>query len=478
MGLDLDFKRSMFGAACLLTGLFCLSPMTPCLADPPPIGYVGPAPGSTPLSRPTIAIPAPIAVSPVAVTPAAPTPVVQTPVAASTAVWVPPLGYTGPVIKNVPAPPNPQLPSYIDEKPNPHTGETLITAKQMHSDAATGIITATGKVEIVRGDYVLHADKVTYDQKSGVMTADGHVALLTPSGEVEFSTHEQITGDMKQAFAENIGILFPDNSRMAGVTGQRYDERYTVIDKGMYTACNICRDNPDNPPLWQLKTTSITHDNVDHELYYHNAIIDIAGVPVVYTPYIAAPDPTVERRQGFLSPLPGFSPNIGEYVKTPYYFDIAPDKDMTLTPISAPSTRHKSPPNIASVSPKANCNSKVRSPAPISSTTTASIRVNNGAAMYLAISFITSMISGAPAAMCNTHPIKAICSAIRYLRSTRRPTAPMSKDFRDRDYAVFNSYAFQDLRAGTDVSEPYVLPSATGQRSWRSRPDLWRPLVV
>src|SRR5208282_3908299 len=96
--------------------------------------------------------------------------------------------------------------------------ETIISAKAMHSDQTAGIVTATGKVEISRSGYILHADKVTYDQKTGVMHANGHVAMLTPAGDVQFAESEDITGDMKQAFIRNLGILFPDNSRLAAKT--------------------------------------------------------------------------------------------------------------------------------------------------------------------------------------------------------------------------------------------------------------------
>jgi LPS-assembly protein len=210
--------------------------------------------------------------------------------------------------------------------------ETLITAQQMNSDQATGIVTAIGHVEIARGGYILHADKVTYNQKTGIMRAEGHVAMLTPEGDVEFADHEEITGDMKQAFAQNMGILFPDSSRMTARTSQRYDGRYLVGDKGTYTSCNVCKENPDNPPLWQLQAQQIVHDNVEHDIYYHDATLDFAGVPVGYTPYLSGPDPTVDRRQGLLTATPGYSPNIGEFIRIPYYFDIAPNIDAVLSP--------------------------------------------------------------------------------------------------------------------------------------------------
>ncbi len=210
--------------------------------------------------------------------------------------------------------------------------ETLITAQQMAADQNTGIITATGRVEISHNGYILHADKVTYNQNTGVMRAEGNVAVLDPEGEVEFSEEQEITGDMNQAFARSVGIIFPDNSRLAARSIQRYEGRYVVADKGMYTACNVCKENPDNPPLWQLRGESIVHDNVEHEVYYHDATIDFAGVPMLYTPYMSGPDPTVDRRQGFLTATPGVNPNIGAFVRIPYYFDIAPNIDAVLSP--------------------------------------------------------------------------------------------------------------------------------------------------
>ena len=119
---------------------------------------------------------------------------------------------------------------------------------------------------------------------------------------------------------------------MAAVAAQRYDGRYVVADKTTFTACNICKDDPDNPPLWQVRAKQIVHDNVEHNLYYHDATLDFIGVPVAYTPYLSGPDPTVERRQGFLSPTPGDTPILGPFVKVPYYFDIAPDADAILAP--------------------------------------------------------------------------------------------------------------------------------------------------
>ena len=61
--------------------------------------------------------------------------------------------------------------------------------------------------------------------------------------------------------------------------------------------------------------------------------MEFAGIPVLYTPYLSHPDPTVKKKTGFLTPRYGSDSELGVLIEIPYYFDIAPDKDLTLQPI-------------------------------------------------------------------------------------------------------------------------------------------------
>ena len=416
-----------------------------------PLGYVGPVPRTSAQSSPA-AKPRFVAATkeePVGIAPQA------------SVVSALPLGYVGSVPRTEVKPASAAKPRPAADTKEDHVGETLITAQQMHSDSATGIVSASGKVELVRGDYVLHADKISYNQKTGVMTADGHVALLTPTGEVEFADHQEITGDMKQAFAQNVGVLFSDNSRMAARRTQRYDERYTVADHAMYTACNVCRENPEQEPLWQMKADTITHDNVEHEIYYHDATIDFASVPIAYTPYMSAPDPTVKRRQGFLSPMPGETPNLGAFLKTPYYVDIAPDKDMTLTP-------------TFSTNDKLQLDTQYRerfdrgSLLLNGSATQAKLINDTGADQgqqwrgHLFGKFLydidTTWRAGSTVQYASD---KSYLNRYNISSLDQTTSRAYVEVFQGRNYAAVNSYYFQDLRAGSNSAEPTVLPSAT-----------------
>ncbi|HYD30786.1 MAG TPA: LPS assembly protein LptD [Azospirillaceae bacterium] len=207
---------------------------------------------------------------------------------------------------------------------------TLLSADQVTYDEALATVTATGNVQISRGNRVLQASTVSYNQRTRVVVASGQVRLVEPTGEVIFADYSELTDDLKNGFIENIRLLLADNSRAAGSEAERADGRYLRMNRGVYSPCNLCADDPTKPPLWQVKAVRIVHDNEDKDVRYRDAVLELAGVPVAYTPYLSHPDPTVKRRSGFLAPTWGQKDGLGALVRNDYYFDIAPDMDATL----------------------------------------------------------------------------------------------------------------------------------------------------
>ena len=67
-------------------------------------------------------------------------------------------------------------------------------------------------------------------------------------------------------------------------------------------------------------------------IYFENAQVEFFGQPMAYFPYFSTPDPTVKRKSGFLYPLTLYNSMYGFGVQAPYYWALAPDYDLTLTP--------------------------------------------------------------------------------------------------------------------------------------------------
>ena len=209
----------------------------------------------------------------------------------------------------------------------------LVRADEMRYEQELGLVIAKGNVEITQADRTLLADAVTYDQKNDIVTASGSVSLLEPSGDVIFSDFVEITGDLKDGVIDNLRMRMANNVRVAAAGARRYGGTRTEMDKGVYSACDACKDDPQAPPLWQVKARKIVHDTETHEVTYNDAWLELYGTPVLYTPYLSHTDPTVRQASGFLMPTIGHDSSLGMFARTPYYYAISPSQDATVTPM-------------------------------------------------------------------------------------------------------------------------------------------------
>ena len=101
-----------------------------------------------------------------------------------------------------------------------------------------------------------------------------------------------------------------------------------MINKGIFTSCKL----NDKCPPWSIQSEKITHDKINKNLIYDNAILKIYNFPVLYFPKFFHPDPTVKRRTGFLQPQFNRSKTLGSSLYMPYFKTLGVDKDYTFKP--------------------------------------------------------------------------------------------------------------------------------------------------
>ena len=210
--------------------------------------------------------------------------------------------------------------------------DSVFTADEIQYDQKSGKVVATGNVEIAQGERILRADKITYDIRAGRVTAVGNIALMEPTGEVLFAEAMELQNELKVGVVNGIRILFTDNSRLAANSAQKLDENRTRLNQAVYSTCDLCKEDRNADPLWQLKSNSVEHNKTDRTITYKHAVLEFYGVPVLYTPYFSHPDPTVDRESGFLAPAAFDSSILGYGLTLPYYYVISDDKDLTFTP--------------------------------------------------------------------------------------------------------------------------------------------------
>ena len=137
----------------------------------------------------------------------------------------------------------------------------------------------------------------------------------------------------KELVAKDISInfkLIEDSENEPRLKGRSLvsNEKNTIVKKGTFT---FCKKREKCPP-WEMRADEIRHDKQKKTIYYKNASLKIYDKKVFYFPKFFHPDPTVKRQSGFL--IPKFQDNsaTGLSLNLPYFFAIAENRDITLTP--------------------------------------------------------------------------------------------------------------------------------------------------
>ncbi|HUZ92216.1 MAG TPA: LPS assembly protein LptD, partial [Methylocella sp.] len=239
------------------------------------------------------------------------------------------------------------------QKTPAETGKMFVEAAELRYDTDKNIVSAEGNARIYYKGKVLEADRVVYNRNTGRVYAEGHAKLTEADGTVMHAERFDLTDDFRDGFIESLRADTPPKPipSVPGVqtyTGgsppgtyktyfsapraERIAGDTTVFDKGTYTPCEACKDNPDKPPLWRVRAKRIIHKNDEKMIYYEDASLEFLGVPVAWVPFFSAPDPSVKRKSGILSPYLATSTFGGVGVGVPVFWALAPDYDLTITP--------------------------------------------------------------------------------------------------------------------------------------------------
>ena len=211
--------------------------------------------------------------------------------------------------------------------------EILHKSDTLEYDPDGKTVTLTGHVEIDEAGCVLLADRVIYEQDDDRVTATGHVSLTDEHGNVAFMDHVVLTDRMRNGVLNGFGALIGKNGRLAAVSAQRINGTVTVANRAVYSPCQICNQPGQRTPLWQVKAERVVYDQNDHKVRFQNARLEAFGVPVLWSPYLSLPDPTVHYATGFLTPDVGNSTKFGYFARLPFYLALSSSRDMTITPM-------------------------------------------------------------------------------------------------------------------------------------------------
>jgi len=199
----------------------------------------------------------------------------------------------------------------------------------LESDAADlsnkEITTFTGSVIVKQNDQRLTADKAEYNKNKQDLHATGNVKLTKGSLTV---TGDSLKLNLKtnQGNVEN-ATYHDSKSRAQGRA--KYIEIKTESEIEMLDATYSTCDS--RSPDWELSASTINLNNETHQGHANNVVVRFKGIPFLYLPYLRFPIGN-ERLSGFLFPSFGSSVKNGSELYVPYYWNIHPQFDATITP--------------------------------------------------------------------------------------------------------------------------------------------------
>lgn len=222
--------------------------------------------------------------------------------------------------------------------PKSTNGNAILKADEIDGDTASKLLIAHGNVEITKDTSVLYADKVTYNQLTKMINADGDVKIKNLEVGNMFARKAEVKDDFTSGKFFDNTIVFNDGAYLKSPKTEKENVNITTLYKAIFSFCpnpEIAADNKkagEKSDMGAIHTSSTTIDKEDGVMRSSHNIIKIYDVPVLYIPYISISLPSKKRKSGFLTPSYVKTTNFGFGVKIPYYFNIAPNMDLTATP--------------------------------------------------------------------------------------------------------------------------------------------------
>ena len=207
-------------------------------------------------------------------------------------------------------------------------------AKFIEADRIVGeqdrSVSAFGNVVVRQRGATIRADRVDYTEADQTAVATGNVQLQRDGDKatgprLKYNLGDE-TGEMDKPVFE-----FPKTPERKAAT-RGLAERATLEKEGLnrlfqaeYTSCPAPRDD------WFLRVRELEIDTATNSGTAYNTTVHFLGLPILYSPYLSFPLDN-KRRSGFLAPTLGTSGRSGFEAALPYYWNIAENRDATITP--------------------------------------------------------------------------------------------------------------------------------------------------
>ena len=216
---------------------------------------------------------------------------------------------------------------------NPSAEERRQKPTYLQADILTGRsdvdVQMQGEVDMRRGDTLLRADRVDYYQPTDLAKAQGHV-YINRAGTRYLGSELEMRLDAMDGYLLDPTILFLRGDGRAKAEKLTFlNDKQAVATQARFSTCKRL-PGADWLPDWFMAAESIRFDQDENQGVASHGRLVFQGVPILYAPTFTFPLNN-ERKSGFLPPTFAVNSIGGLEMSLPYYWNIAPNRDMTIT---------------------------------------------------------------------------------------------------------------------------------------------------
>jgi LPS-assembly protein len=210
-----------------------------------------------------------------------------------------------------------------ETRPDPNA-KLDIDADKVQYDL-NGNATLQGDVVARQGDRQVRSEQAQYDRESGDLTVHGSVTYQDPLVRMSGKDGKYSPSTGAEVRSAEFSLL------------QRYGRgSANLLDLTPQGVLNLSGVNfttcPSSDQSWQLHASDLSLDTTRQVGTGRHGVVDLGGVPIMYLPWFSFPLSN-ERKSGLLFPSVGNSSVSGFELQVPYYWDIAPNADLTFSPM-------------------------------------------------------------------------------------------------------------------------------------------------
>src|SRR5262245_14227183 len=212
-------------------------------------------------------------------------------------------------------------------KARPEGGERIAVIKAEYQYDQGNVTVAIGRVEVFDGETLIIADRITYNNATSDVLAEGNVFLVEQgqrlTGEVLEFNYKTRRGVMSNPTA--FTNTTPDGTMVVidAVRADKTGEDTYNLEHAVLTACQ------EKSPKWSF-TAKRARIRLDHRAKVYNAFFRVKGVPVLWVPYASISISKKDRSSGFLTPSSGSSSIKGRTLHLGYFQTLGRSADVLV----------------------------------------------------------------------------------------------------------------------------------------------------